>query len=60
MAGKPHVKLKTIKDINQLLRKMINERLRGERDSETARTVGYIARILIESMKTSELEDRLR
>jgi hypothetical protein len=53
------VRLKTASDITRLLGKTINEALRGELDTETARTVGYLSSVMIKCIEVSDVQKRL-
>ena len=59
MANKKHVRLDTARDVHKLLSKMINERRRDEIDSAECRDIGYLAKILLESIEVGELEERM-
>ncbi len=59
MANKKHVRLDSARDVHKLLSKMINERRRDEIDSAQCRDIGYMAKIMLESIVAGELEDRL-
>ena len=59
MANKKHIRLNTAKDVHKLLSKMINERRRKELDSQECRDIGYLLRILLDSIEAGELEDRI-
>lgn len=59
MANKRHVRLESARDTRKLLAKIINQRLRDEVDGETCRDVGFLTKILLSAIETSELEVRL-
>ncbi len=59
MANKKHIRLNTARDVHKLLSKMINERRRKELDSQECRDIGYLLRILLDSIEAGELEDRI-
>lgn len=59
MANKRHIRLESARDARKLLAKIINQRLRDEVDGETCRDVGFLTKILLSAIETSELEDRL-
>jgi len=60
MANKRHIRLNSARDVQKLLSKMINERRRLDIDSLECRDIGYLAKILLDSIQVGELEDRLR
>ena len=59
MANKKHIRLSSARDVQKLLSKMINERRRGQVDTTECRDVGYLAKILLDSIEAGELEDRI-
>ena len=59
MANKKHVRLNTARDVHKLLSMVINERRRGEVDSAECRDIGYLAKILLESMDAGINEERI-
>lgn len=59
MANKKHIRLNSARDVQKLLSRMINERKRGEVDTAECRDVGYLAKILLDSIEAGVLEDRL-
>ena len=59
MANKRHIRLNSARDVHKLLSKMINERRRKEIDGQECRDVGYLLRILLDSIEAGELEDRV-
>jgi len=59
LANKKHVRLNSARDVHKLLSKMINERRRNEIDGQECRDIGYLAKILLDSLKAVELEDGL-
>lgn len=56
MAGKRYTRLKTPRDVTKFVSTVINQVNRGELDSEKARTLGYLAKILLESLEKTELQ----
>ena len=59
MANKRHIRLNAVRDVQKLLSKIINERRRGEVESSECRDIGYLAKILLDSIEAGELEDRI-
>ena len=59
MANKKHIRLNSARDVHKLLSKMINERRRKEIDTLECRDIGYLAKILLDSIEAGELEDRV-
>ncbi len=59
MANKKHIRLNSARDVHKLLSKMINERRRNEIDTLECRDIGYLAKILLDSIEAGELEDRV-
>ena len=59
MANKKHIRLNSARDVHKLLSKMINERRRKEIDGQECRDIGYLLRILLDSIEAGELEDRI-
>jgi len=59
MANKKHIRLNSARDVHKLLSKMINERRRKELDSQECRDIGYLLRILLDSIEAGELENRI-
>ena len=59
MANKRHIRLSSARDVHKLLSKMINERRRKEIDTLECRDIGYLAKILLDSIEAGELEDRI-
>jgi len=59
MANKKHIRLNSARDVHKLLSKMINERRRKEIDGQECRDIGYLLRILLDSIEAVELEDRI-
>lgn len=57
MGNKTHTRLDTARDVKKLLSKVINQRLRGEIDTVSSRDVGYLAKILLDVIKVSALEE---
>ena len=60
MSNKSHYKLETIGDVSQLLAKTINQLARDEIDGAKASKIGYLANILIGSLKDGDIEDRIK
>ena len=58
MANKRHIRLNSARDVHKLLSKMINQRLRKELGTQECRDVGFLAKILLDSIEAAELEDR--
>ena len=59
MANKQHTRLNSARDVQILLSKLINERRRGEIDTAECRDIGYLAKILLDALKITEIEDRV-
>jgi len=59
LANKKHVRLNSARDVQKLLSKIINERRRGQVDTTECRDIGYLAKILLDSIEAGELEDRI-
>jgi len=59
MANKKHIRLNSARDAHKLLSKMINERRRNEIDGQECRDIGYLLRILLDSIEAVELENRI-
>jgi len=59
MSNKRHIRLNSARDVHKLLSKMINERRRKEIDTPECRDIGYLAKILLDSIEAGELEDRV-
>ena len=59
MANKRHIRLSSARDVHKLLSKMINERRRKEIDTLECRDIGYLAKILLDSIEAGELESRV-
>jgi len=59
MANKKHIRLNSARDAHKLLSKMINERRRKEIGGQECRDIGYLLRILLDSIEAGELEDRI-
>ncbi len=59
MPNKKHTRLQTARDVQKLISKMINERRRGEVDTTECRDIGYLAKILLDSIEDGEVEDRV-
>ncbi len=60
MANKKHIRLNSARDVQRLLSSLINGRLRGEYMSQECRDVGYLAKILLDSIQAGELEERIK
>ena len=59
MANKRHIRLNSARDIHKLIARMINERRRKEIDGQECRDIGYLLRILLDSIEAAELEGRI-
>ncbi len=60
MAGKKRsIRLRSIRDVERLLAKTINEVRRGEIDPEIATKIGYLANILLRALEGGQLERRI-
>jgi len=59
MANKRHIRLNSARDVHKLLSKMINERRRCEIDGQECRDIGYLLRILLDSIEVVEFEARI-
>jgi transcription initiation factor TFIIIB Brf1 subunit/transcription initiation factor TFIIB len=59
MAGKRYIRLKTPRDVSRFISGLINQTNRNEIDSEKARTLGYLAKILLESLEKTELQTEI-
>lgn len=59
MANKKHIRLSSARDIQKMLSKLINERRRDEVDTSKCRDIGYLAKILLDSIELGEMEDRI-
>jgi hypothetical protein len=59
MSNKKHIRLNSARDIHKLIAKMVNERRRNEIDGQECRDIGYLLRILLDSIEAGELEDRI-
>lgn len=60
MANKYHARLRTLKDIQVYLAKLINRRERNEIDSELCRDLGYLVKILSDTISKDENEGILK
>lgn len=60
MANKYHSRLKTLKDIQIYLAGLINKRQRNQIDSELCRDLGYLVKILSETISKDENEAILK
>jgi len=58
MANKRNIRLNSARDVHKLLSKMINERRRKEIDGQECRDIGYLSKILLDSIEAGELENR--
>lgn len=59
MAGKKYTKLKTPRDVSKFISRLINQVNRGGLDTEKARTLGYLCKILIDSLEKTELQNEI-
>ena len=59
MANKRHIRLNSARDVHKLLSKLINERRRGQVDTPECRDIGFLAKILLDSIEAGELENRI-
>jgi len=59
MANKRNHKLRTIRDIQRLLAKLVNQRIREEVESDVVRDAGYLLKIMTDGIRGIELEERL-
>jgi len=59
MARKGYNQLSDLSALRKFVAKLINERKRGDIDSLMCRDCGYLAKILMEIMQHSEVEDRI-
>ncbi len=59
MGRKGYTQLSNLSDLRKFVAKLINERKRGDIDSAMSRDCGYLAKILMEIMQHSELEERI-
>jgi hypothetical protein len=59
MANKTHLRLKDARSAKKLLAKLINQLYRGEIEGDTARDLGYLIRIFLDVVETSDLEKRV-
>jgi len=59
MANKRHIRLNSARDVHKLLSKLINERRRGQVDTPECRDIGFLAKILLDSIEAVELENRI-
>jgi len=60
MARKGYSQLSNLSDIRKFVSKLINDRRRDNIDSSMSRDCGYLAKILMEIMQNSELEERIK
>ncbi len=56
---KNDVRISDVRSINRLLQRVVNSLLKDEITEGKARTIGYIANIMITGFKAGDLEDRL-
>ncbi len=59
MAGKKHIRLRTAGDVRELLAKLINERRRGQANSSECRDIGFLCKILLDSIEAGDVDERL-
>lgn len=60
MAGKKRsVKLKTVSDVNRFMAQIINQLNRDEIEANKASKLGYLSNLLIQGIRTQDLEDRV-
>ncbi len=59
MGRKNYTQLSNLSDLRKFIAKLVNQRLRGDVDSSTARDVGYLCKLLMEILDRNELERRL-
>jgi len=59
MANKRHIRLNSARDVHKLISKLINERRRGQVDTTECRDIGFLAKILLDSIEAVELENRI-
>jgi len=60
VANKKHIRLNSARDVQKLLSRLINERKRDEIDSATCRDIGYLAKIMLDSIEAGEFEERIQ
>jgi len=56
LAGRRHINLSNVESVRKYLSKIINQRIRAEINSETARDVGYLLKIWLDTIKAEETE----
>lgn len=56
---KRSIRLKNASDIMRLMGRTINEVMRGEIETDTARTVGYLSSVMIKALEISDIQKRL-
>jgi len=56
LAGKRHINLSDVRSVRKYLSKIINQRIREEISSETARDVGYLLKIWLDTVNAEETE----
>lgn len=54
------IKINSIADVLPLLNKCINEVRTGELNSKNANTIGYLVNIVLETLKITEIDKRLK
>jgi len=59
MAVKKQVRLANPRNVQQFLKRVVNEYYRDEIDSSKARDLGYLSKILLDSFETVEFQQRL-
>jgi hypothetical protein len=59
MANKKHIKLNSARDIRKALTKLVNQVNRDEIELDRARTLGYLCKIILDGIKTIEIEEKL-
>lgn len=56
---KNDVRINDVRSVNRLLQRVTNALLKDEITEAKARTIGYIANIMLAGFKAGELEDRI-
>ncbi len=56
---KRSIRLKNSRDVQRFLTRICNERYREELEGDVARDVGYLLKILLDSLKGIDLEERI-
>ncbi len=59
MANKRHIRLKDARSAKKLLATLINQLYRGEISGDTARDMGYLVKIFLDAVESSDIEKRL-